>query len=97
MSLERIDKAILALPDHIQPGIVAYLHQGRPTGGFLAALLEGDLELAKALSDHQNFIAWSKGLYRELLAALPASCHGSKEKRLAWIAGGGLDGERGDP
>lgn len=97
---EQIEKAIALLdqglhlvPAHMRPGVRGYVLHGRPTGGFLEALFDGDLALAEQRADPANeraFEAW-----RQVRRSyLPRGCHGSRDKRQAWIKGGGLEGRR---
>jgi hypothetical protein len=97
---EQVDQAIRHLkaglelvPAHMRPGVLGYVQHGRPTGGFLESLFDGDLDLAERRADPGNAAAFEK--WRELRRAfLPRACHGSRDRRLAWIKGGGLEGRR---
>lgn len=78
------------VPSHMHETIEEYVEKGRPTGGFLQALLSGDTVGAGLRADPQNmnhFSAWI-----QLLEALPPECHGSPEAYRYWIKRGGYRG-----
>ena len=77
-------------PAHMQKGLLAYLYQGRPPGGFLAAVLQNDLWRAALQADATNarFLA----AYGTILNAMPQEAWGSQEAVKRWIKQGGLEG-----
>lgn len=90
---------------HIRPdmleGLNAYIETGRPTGGFLRAVLTNDLMMAVDRADdgnRRNLPAYVGYLYNEA----PMACYGSPEKIKEWMEAGGLEGmakaaEEADP
>lgn len=72
------------IPDYTMESLLAYVDQGRPTGGFLEAVLSNDLSRAFGNADDNNakaigdIVAW---LYNEA----PAMCWGSPQKVGAWL------------
>jgi len=88
----------LKVPEHIISGLVNYVIHGKPTGGFLRAVLTNDLRGAFQRADDINLQAMP-----EIVGAIywetPNGCNGSPEKVDAWMAKGGLmglDDGRGD-
>lgn len=79
-----------AVPEHMRAGILGYAERGHPTGGFLQALLSGDIVGAGLRADPQNTDALSAWV--DLLKALPPECHGSPEAYRYWIHRGGYLG-----
>jgi hypothetical protein len=80
---------------HIRPdmleGLNAYIETGRPTGGFLEAVLSNDLMAACDRADdgnRRNLPAYCGYLYNEA----PIGCYGSPEAVKKWMAAGGLEG-----
>lgn len=71
----------------------AYIETGRGLGGFLSAIVSGDLILAARRADGYNlprlhlYVAW-------LDANAPAVCYGSAEAVADWMSSGGLRGRR---
>lgn len=63
------------LPGYIEDSIRAYIDEGRPTGGFLCAVISNNLSLACALADEDNLwimpVVWAF-LYNEA----PSQCWG---------------------
>jgi hypothetical protein len=73
------------VPAHLREGLRAYMMEHRPTGGFLAAVLENDLFLASSRADPQSqrsFHAIAKYIYN----CAPGQCYGSREKVDAWVS-----------
>lgn len=72
------------IPDRMAEGLKAYIEIGRPTGGFLRAVLTNDLAEACVRADDENLAnipAYIAYLWNEA----PAVCWGSKEKVDAWL------------
>jgi len=66
-----------------------YVQKGRPTGGFLRAVLAHDLMEAVQRADHWNLAnlpAYAAYMYNEI----PNNCHGSYKIVDKWIAQDGL-------
>ena len=74
----------VAVPEHLREGLLAYVLEGRPTGGFLYAVLTNDLFEAVGRADEKSLaglfaiIGW---LYNEA----PADCYGDVDKVKAWM------------
>ena len=49
----------VVLPDHLKESIDAYVNDGRPTGGFLAACIDNNLMEAVGRADEDNIQALS--------------------------------------
>lgn len=62
----------------------AYAKEGRPTGGFLRAVLANDLMGAAGHADRENSLALTE-ICAYVYNELPASCHGSYPTVDAWI------------
>jgi hypothetical protein len=74
------------VPSALQPGLMAYFDEHRPTGGFLQAMLENDLRTAVARADVMN--ATDKNLQaivRYLHMCAPAGSWGDPEKVKYWL------------
>jgi hypothetical protein len=72
------DPAYREIPDRIMGGLVRWGDHGRHPGGFLTAVLEGDLLNAVCLSDSeaiQHLPAIVKFVYNQM----PAGCHAMKK------------------
>lgn len=81
----------LGLARHMHEGIVAHVLDGRPTGGFLTAVLCDRLSEAVLAADDDNrrrIVEWAT-----LLRSLPADAWGSIEIVKAWRERGGMRGE----
>lgn len=85
------ESEIMMLPAHMHFGIISYIEDGVPPGGFLTALFENDLKNFAMRADHTNrhhlldFVSY-------MVWHMPAVCHGSPEKVAAWINQGGMNG-----
>jgi hypothetical protein len=77
-------KFVELCPESVSESLVAYIETGRPTGGFLYALLSNDLREAFGRADMTN-----RHCMFEIVVALhnyaPAPCWGNKEKVEAWL------------
>lgn len=80
------------VPEHLQEGLMAYMTQRRPVGGFLTACLENDLCGAVGRAADMKII---EPVVRWLWNEVPAPAWGSKEAVAAWLAAkpGEGDGE----
>ncbi len=88
---EYYDSVFGAFPEASAEALYDYIQTGRPTGGFLEAVLVNDLYAAVGKADSTN----SK-LLREYVLFLynhvPMACRGSLECYRDWIKFGGLNG-----
>lgn len=72
------------LPAHLQESIDAYVQRGRPTGGFLRACIQNDLNRALALADDDN-VSLLGVIVSYLYCECPRGCWGSKGAFSDWI------------
>ena len=80
-----------AIPEYMRPGLLRYVNSGVPPGGFLFAVIEGDLHAACGKADDQNMSllpVYSAWLYNRA----PAGCFGFKNAIDGWVKKGGLKG-----
>ncbi len=80
------------VPAHNHEALIEYIFAGRPTGGFLSALLANDLKQTCAQADHINAAAIHK-IVGWLWNHAPIACWGSAPKVGEWIMIGGLIGK----
>jgi hypothetical protein len=78
------------VPDHIAPGLRAYVEHGVPNGDFLTGVFENDLMKAAAYADETN-IKRIGDIARFILWWAPTGCFGSIENVAAWTAQKGLE------
>ena len=71
------------IPDYMQDGLVRWVEDRIPPGGFLQAVLCDKLGEAVARADDTN-IRLLAGYVRFLYNEVPDDCHGSPEKVRAW-------------
>lgn len=72
------------LPNYIKESLEAYANEGRPTGGFLQAVLENDLMQAIGRADCYNeplMVDICSYVYNHM----PISCHGSPKIVADWL------------
>lgn len=79
-----------SIPQHMQPGLIAYIEDGQPPGGFLRAVLENKLYHAFAKGDDLNQSIMIE--YARILEQIPTRAWGSKEAVDEWINIHGLNG-----
>lgn len=86
-SHNRVDtKAALAasrIPDYMQSVVLEWIHDGRPVGNFLGAVIDNDLKEACKRADLQNrylIFDYVEFFYNRA----PMMCWGSPENRAAW-------------
>ena len=90
---EQIKAKATEMVPHLAPGLMRWVENGTPPGGFLTAVLTNDLLGAFTHGDDTS-IAGLKYIFRFLYNHCPSQCWGSKEKVAAWR---GLDAmEKGD-
>jgi hypothetical protein len=73
------------LPEGLRDGVRRWIEDHVLPGGFLTAVLEGDLYAAAARADGYNKLALAKVAVWVLWYA-PPDCYGSSEKVEAWAA-----------
>lgn len=73
-----------AIPEHLQEGLVAYFAERRPTGDFLNACLENDLQDAILRYSGRDLSA-VKRIVLFLINDCPAPAWGSPEKVEVWL------------
>lgn len=81
------------LPAHMQDTARRYVEAGIPGGSFFTAVVSNDFMQAFSRADDSNTDAmrdWAMWLYNDA----PCGCYGSQDKVRAWIASGGLEGQR---
>lgn len=81
--LERVARDA-GVPAHLTEGLIAYVTDHRPTGGFLEAVLSNDLSLALKRADHKS-LAGLVPLVHFIVHHFPAQCHGSRAKVIEWL------------
>jgi len=85
-----------AIPERMRPGLLRFINDGREPGGFLCAVLEGDLHAACGRADSENLAliaVYSAWLYNKA----PAGTWGSESLLKNWVAKGGLNGIKAKP
>lgn len=82
------------IPQHMRPGMLAYIERGQRPGGFMSAWLSGDMEGARHRADPTNVAAWKKWATFGH-DHLSTDCHNTPQKFEAWIAKDGLKGHTG--
>lgn len=85
-------EAYAAIPDHMRDGLRCHILQGRPTGGFLAAVLCNDLvgAFARADSENRHLIGDYCAFLQKWCGTVP--CWGSARIVEHWRKAGGLQG-----
>lgn len=79
------------IPGHMQEGVRNFIEHGVMGGGFLSAVLRGDLGEAAARADDVNRHRLFD--YAAFLSQYaPAGCHGSPQNVSEWCKRGGLNG-----
>lgn len=84
------------IPERMADEITAYIHNGRPLGGFLHKVFCNDFVEAISRADNENnenmdnLQAYAAYLHNEC----PMDCWGSEEAVKHWIKVGGLEGLR---
>ena len=79
---DKIDWTLL--PEHLREGVAAYILYGRPTGGFLAAVIRGDRADATARADPTNARRLDD-IFLFFEEQAPPDCHGSPANMTAWM------------
>jgi hypothetical protein len=82
----------LDLPDILHDSLVAYIETGRPTGGFLEAVLSNDLMGAFKRADAQS-CAYLEAVARWLYDKAPGDAWGDYKTVQKWIRKQGLEGQ----
>lgn len=84
------------IPAHMHDGVLGYVLAGRPSGGFLMALLEGDYMRAAGAADASNRYAFH-GWFSLLWSCFPSGSYGSPAAVATWVKMGGLNGSADVP
>lgn len=72
------------IPDYMHTGLVDYITEGNPVGGFLHAILSNDLKRAcNAADDNNQKVIYDYVLF--LYNFAPAACWGSPERVEQWM------------
>ena len=72
------------LPEHLRNSIDRYVKDGRPTGGFLQAIIENDLAGAVARADDDN-VRLIHVIVNYFYFECPNGCWGKQGKFKEWI------------
>ena len=75
----------LAIPERIKNSLDRYAQHHVPTGGFLKAVLENDLQEAVARADEDTLMAL-RTICAYVYNELPSPCWGTREKVTKWLA-----------
>ena len=81
------------IPEYMLESLEEYVRVGRPTGGFLEAVLSNNLMRAFESADNENqeiMIEYAKYVYNKM----PMGCHGSLKIYNDWIESGGMEGQK---
>lgn len=78
------------VPNHQREGLFEYIRVGRPTGGFLFALLSNDLFDAVGRADRGSLGGMKATV--SFLRWMPIGCYGSRDAVNKWMHDGGLVG-----
>lgn len=73
------------VPPHLVDGLLDYIVDGVPTGGFLAAVLENNFMEAFGRADFKSSFGM-KNLAAFIYNHAPSDCHGNPARVAAWIA-----------
>ena len=72
--------------EDIRESLDAYVHQRRPLGGFLQAVIENNFMEAVGRADSRNveqLVSIASYVYQNM----PSMCHGSPARYAAWLKG----------
>jgi hypothetical protein len=89
---EDIEKGVTRLPEHLRPGMLRYLYEGIPTGGFLKACIENDLLGAVGHAGEGTGMPELRAITQFFYMSCPGASWGSPANRKAWCETGGLNG-----
>ena len=78
------------IQQNIIDSLYQYAEEGRPTGGFLRAVLENNLMEAFGRADEKNRVVLEY-IIQVVYWTLPSPCWGNPEKVNQWIEQGGLN------
>jgi len=79
------------IPENLKESLIEYIMNGRPTGGFLQAVLRNDLMDSYARADRFSREAIGE-VVKWIYNKAPRGCWGSEERYTEWIEAGGLKG-----
>lgn len=74
----------MAVPEHTMGSLLHYIYEGRPTGGFLKAVINNDLKAACAKADKDN-MANLPAIIAYLYNYAPSECWGFYDAYDDWI------------
>ena len=77
------------VPGHLIHSLAQYIYNGRPTGGFLEAVLQSDLFDAFRRGDEES-LRGLRNLVMFLYNDAPVGCWGTRDEYRTWIKKGGL-------
>lgn len=92
MSVIDYERYAASIPENILEPLIAYTETGRPTGGFLEAVLSNDFMDAMKRGDEQSLRA-IRAIATFVYMEIPSNAWGSREKVREWIAEGRARGE----
>ena len=78
------------LPERMRGGIIRYVEDGVPCGGFLTAVFTNDFYNAVNRADWANEHVLP--FYGKLLTVMPSVSWGTRQRYNKWIERGGLNG-----
>ncbi len=81
------ERYALAIPEITLESLIAYVDTGRPTGGFLEAVIANDLMDAIGRADDANTRA-IRAIVQFVYLEVPMEARGSRAAWLAWISKG---------
>ena len=81
---ESAAKDMATVPKHIKAGIDEYVSERRTQGSFIMSVLQNDLRMAIAHSDHISYCNLA-GIVRYCWNNLPQNCWGSEDKVEKWL------------
>lgn len=87
MTIVSKERYAAAIPEHLLESLLAYLETGRPTGGFLEAVIANDLLDAVGRADPTSLSAL-KAICQFVYVEVPMEARGSREAWRAWVAAG---------
>jgi len=80
------------IPERMREGVIRYIMDGVPPGGFLWSILENNFYEAAARADEQNRLYFKE--YSLMLGMLPYKSWGCRKFVTDWISSGGLNGQK---
>jgi len=90
-AIQSLEEGLKNVPEYMHGGYRRYLVDGIEPGDFVFSVLSNDLKGAFQQADHENTAAMKEHVTL-CYWHLPADAQGSREKVIAWIKKGGLNG-----